>query len=288
MADPSRSRIGPHALCPAPARAWVSPPPARLPAVASTRPQNPATGNNGEENHAMPNDDYYMLITDKSVSVESIVPCADAGGRALPAFRDPRTVWIADTLDGRVNAHPVDIVLGQCPQVRVVRVSPVGEVQPHSEFYSDPDRMPVTDHTPVEAAVGWLVESIDPFETILGPQGNQVTTIIREAVRVIEDGADPQIVRAYYQAIDAAGFPELERAHRAADAALDDREVDTAWWRTCSGESWGWEVLALAARDLIDTAPGWTQAEYDTLTTPWRRAFPLPLHPDDQPLSVTR
>ena len=46
----------------------------------------------------------------------------------------------------------------------------------------------------------------------------------------------------------------------------------------------GDEYTALAARDLIDTTPGWTQLAYDRIRLRYERAFGETLHPDDQPL----
>jgi hypothetical protein len=231
-------------------------------------------------------DDYYLLITDDPAAVGDIVPNVDDQGWANAATRDPRTVWITDALRGRASSDLVDLVQGHPPQVRVLRVTPAGggTVRPHGGYVSDPDTTLITHFTPLAATDGWLVRSVEPLETILGPQGEQITAAVRDAAGVVEGGADPEIADAYQAALAAVDDRHLRHASAGAEIALTQCGVDSGWWISCLSDRWGGAILALAARDLLGTTPHWTQAEYDTLTTPWRTVFPAPLHPQDRPV----
>jgi hypothetical protein len=131
---------------------------------------------------------------------------------------------------------------------------------------------PVTD--------GWEVKEILPLHTLYGPQGKRII----EVVEKLEDfaAADELDTRWSYE-FDITTYNEpIRYAALAALDALQKAGADVNWWADQSFyDGWGAEVIALAARDLIDTVPGWTVAAYVMIARPYRAAFRELLHPDD-------
>jgi hypothetical protein len=202
---------------------------------------------------------YYML--------------ADAARLPLPAritgylddelaAADPRCLYPSEVIDDDIEAA---LLAGQ---YRLIHLEPRGTVT------TDDDGEPA-------CADGWNVVLADPdLSAMLGPQAAQVMAVITEAERSIA-GGDYSLTDAYTDAVNAvydSGYPEAEQA--AADA-LDAIGADEFWWGCIGSCVYGGEVIALAARDLIGTVPGWTQDAYDLLTRPWLTATGKPAHPGD-------
>lgn len=111
-------------------------------------------------------------------------------------------------------------------------------------------------------------------------------TRLREVLDLLSGPDEADIVnRKWYGAgaisVDKEDFARCEQA---AKDALRLAGRNTNFPGSCLH---GEEFLALAARDLIGSAPGWDQAAYDYLRAPFERAAHQRLHPDDAPPPVT-
>lgn len=232
----------------------------------------------------MPN--YFMLIVaDTPSAVGAVLESLDAEGRPQPAYGSPRAIQVSDLMDYYDGLSLYDLVLRPKTTVQVVRVTPLGQVLPHHEFYDmDADVDEFGPEEPVQAEHGWQVAEVLGLADVLGPQGQQVIDALREGLRLEDiDGG----LEAYGVVGDAL---DVEVECSAAESALDTIGVDTCWLGTV-GCFFAYEVTALAARDLIDaapTVPEWTQVAYDALTQAWRATIPHPLHSDDAPLPGVR
>jgi hypothetical protein len=137
-----------------------------------------------------------------------------------------------------------------------------------------------------------------PWESTLGPQGEQIIALIERCRLCVGEtveklASDPNVVwnKAQIVAEDVIRIVDRAAAMSAAKSAAWDtirfgafhygpavlgasRAVSTA-------------VAGLVIRDLIDMPEyGFTQAHYDTLTRHWRTTIG-PIHPDDDQLEVT-
>jgi hypothetical protein len=188
------------------------------------------------------------------------------------AAKEPRQVPVESDL------YAPDLVLDRT-QARLVRVAPRGRVQ---EYDSG---------GPFEATQGWEVEAFEPFAGLLGPQAAHLTTAVTMAEEHLhgmwEDDASP--AGRYYTSVEAWYDTSVSASSRAKPHSEAARDALTAagadgwwWWNRAFGDTYGEEMLALAARDLLGTTPQWDQAAYDMLTGPWRAAFG-PIHPKDRP-----
>jgi hypothetical protein len=136
-----------------------------------------------------------------------------------------------------------------------------------------------------ECLSGWTVTAAgSDLSPVLGPQAPQILAVIARAEQAITAGGGPDW-DTYVNTTDAAGDDDdTAEAFAAADAAarkaLAGTGADTWFWSTIGAGAYGPEILALAARDLIGQAPGWTRDAYAMLTRPWSEAFG-PAHPDD-------
>jgi hypothetical protein len=233
---------------------------------------------------------YYILLADRELAAGSPIPNVDADGNPNAAWLNPRNVEVTEALNGRGNDCLVDMVRdGDNSPVYLAQVTPNGDVQPHTEFY-DPGDAEVDDRTPLGADGGWTVVTFAPLATLLGPQGDLIITAVQEGIRVLDEEEGGVVAEAYVAASNAQhdnpGTTALHAAAYAAEQALSEAGADGYWWANAIGCTWGNEILALAARDLIGATPQWTQAAYDLLTLPWRTAISHPLHSGDAPLAV--
>lgn len=121
--------------------------------------------------------------------------------------------------------------------------------------------------------------------TKYGPQTAEVEALL-ERVRLLTD-ADIQALKvAAITAWITAWYKAWHTMHR----AVRDSVWDSVWaaidevWKTSRQQHLAHiALLALVVRDLI-TPDGFTQADYDLLTGPWRRVIGK-IHPDDEEMS---
>lgn len=224
---------------------------------------------------------YYALIFDNTTNVGDTIPNTGADDHPTPVVTDPRAFELADILDARdLRDNITDIVTSAT--IRIAQVNPLGEVRPHQDLYMDGTE--IAPGIMLEADDGWSIEAFKPNHTILGDHGEramQVLTTLESAAN--ED--DGRIAR--YQDALEADFDLIQEDADLAIEALKTVGADSYWWENCTGsDEFGFEVVALAARDLIDQVEGWDQEAYDAIAAPYRVAFGEPLHPEDTPVSV--
>jgi hypothetical protein len=213
----------------------------------------------------------YFTLTDFAPEVGSML---DTDPDETYVCADPRTLPVVEMTDGWDTCYQSATEIIQSGGLTLVRVGPIGNVTGPDEFGG------------VTADGGWTVTGIEPSTNgVLGPQAER----IREVVALAEDvlngiGSDPR-EEAYTEAVNAhypfgdPGDPDVQPHLDAAEAALKAVGADGFYWTGCV---YGWELLALAARDLIGTTSEWTQEAYDALTEPWRLVMRTPVHPDDK------
>ncbi|MGP4027171.1 hypothetical protein [Actinomadura sp. 3N407] len=125
-------------------------------------------------------------------------------------------------------------------------------------------------------APSWRVTGDASWQGVFGPQGEQVieaTTLCAEKLHgeFDADGDDPE--DRYYNLVEDT-LDEMNDAQERAFDALAKEGADRFWWSTYAFAcTFGHEIVAIAARDLIDTVDGWTAEAHDLLTAPYRAAF---------------
>lgn len=135
---------------------------------------------------------------------------------------------------------------------------------------------------------GWTIVGWEPVDPVLGPQAEQLRGVMSTFDQLRGNDA---VAMAYTGAINAqwAGPDWLPQIHAdAARAALEAAGCAGFWWAAFAAPCFmGGELLAVAARDLIGTVPGWTWAAYTELVKPWQTALERWPHPDDPEPSVS-
>ena len=181
---------------------------------------------------------------------------------------DPRTLPVTDLTENWDPCIQTATAIVQSADLTLIRVEPVGDAQGPDDY----------DRT-YFAGGGWKVIGIEAsVDAVLGPQSARVREIVAEAEKSLTGFGDTNpLGNAYCEAVneryDANGVHVT-----AAEDALQRIGADGYQWTGCE---YGDELLALAARDLIDSTALWTQAAYDALTEPWRIAMGTQVHPDD-------
>lgn len=183
----------------------------------------------------------------------------------------PRVAVVSQPRQAPMTIHGdlLDLLaMGAC----LARLTPQGEVKTTT-------LTPTTLHT---CAAGWRVTGWENLDAFLGPQAQQ----IRNMVAKIGDLEDGPVADAYDTAINAqyddSGWTARRHVH-AARKALEAAGGDGMFWAEFAAPcNVGGEFIAVAARDLIHTVPGWTWDAYATLVEPWRAAFGEGPHPQDK------
>jgi hypothetical protein len=212
---------------------------------------------------------YYMLAT------------ADTGAAAAPATV---TGYDRDGRPERIAAYPrrlmpSEILTTDAEQGLLERRARLLRLHPNGTATATPG-----DPGYFECLSGWTVTAASSdLSPVLGPQATQILAVIACAELAIAGGGGPDW-DTYVDTTDTAGGGDTAGAFDAADTAarraLALIGADAWFWSLIGAGAYGPEVLALAARDLIGRAPGWTRDAYDLLTRPWSEAFG-PVHPGD-------
>jgi hypothetical protein len=180
------------------------------------------------------------------------------------AVTDPRTLPFSDLLYDEVPTLG-DFVDGTA-SAKLVTVEPLTTPVEGS-----------TDTCSWFEAPSWRVTGEAAIAAVIGPQGSEVIAAMEVLNKggltgVYEpDGAAP--ADQYYTLIEAT-YDAMRDAQDHAVDALEKAGADRTWWETYAFAcNFGQEVVAIAARDLIGTVPGWTAEAHDLLTAPYRAAF---------------
>lgn len=200
----------------------------------------------------MPNN--YALTADTNINIGDTIPAHSN----ITVADNPRTLPITVTdKHGRVQ-NIADLITNE--EFRVVTVEP--------DTGSHPDS-------------GWKVTGVLPIHSLFGPQGERIVEVVNNLTALSDGPYDDK--RANYESnLNHHNYYYARVAVVAAIDALRKVGVDDYWWSHHSYRyNWGAETIALAARDLIDTVPGWGPHAYNTIARVYRSTFGEPLHPDD-------
>lgn len=212
---------------------------------------------------------YYALTVPATRTGEVLTAAPDGG--QLDVATAPRSL--------RLGNQSLGAVLGESDRLRVASLAPRGSVVVERH---------AVDRCSVVCDDGWAVQYLDGVADLVGPQFAQLRTLAARIDALLDIPEDPDA-----EAYDKAARAQDKRVGmylNAATVALCKAGADGSWWAaadayldTPDGYTYGTNLIALAARDLIGTTEGWNQAAYDVLTWPWRTAVGA-LHPDDAPL----
>ncbi len=206
----------------------------------------------------------YYTLADPAPKVGSTLNTRDGDGYDTSYITDdPRRLNPIEIFDDDPDGHETATDLVQNTTVALIRVEPVGDASADGHLYT---------------ADAWTVAGVESsIDPVLGPQASRIRDVVALAEQVLRGDEDPRAL-VYAKAVNER-YEATKQHEKAAEAALSAISADGIYWTGCE---YGWELLALAARDLIGTTPGWTQEAYDALTEPWRLAMGLPAHPEDK------
>lgn len=186
-------------------------------------------------------------------------------GTVRAAVTDPRTLPVtALAYTGRSWDNLVlleDLLYGN-GRVELLRVEPVGPV------FEVPGGPPYRYTAPA-----WTVTAAAPATDVLGPQATDVVAAMERLVQLRCDADLADAAARYHKVLDLYRV-EMDTALECAADALASVGADRDWWAGGAFPgTYGHEIAAIAARDLIGTVPGWTTEAHDILTSPYRAAF---------------
>lgn len=206
---------------------------------------------------------YYTLVPSTLTRVDR--PAPDPKDGELSAFTHPRSITVSElAADVWGERDEIDYLLGG--RMALVQVSPVGEVQSVRLDGSGSE---------VLASVGWTVEAILSLDELLGPNAAAIRHVASTPLGVNQECDYDNVLTRMQQP------PEMDPPHadmaspdelvERAVAALEAADFDGAWWAEQVGCTSGYELVALAAADLVDTTSEWTTHAYHQLMQPWTK-----------------
>lgn len=208
----------------------------------------------------------YYTLTPTAPEVGSVIG-TDPDETFVTA--DPRTLPVTDLTDDWDPYFQTATEIVESTDLTLIRVEPIGDVEGPDDY----------DRT-YYAAGRWTVTGIEAsVDAVLGPQATRIREVVALAEDALTGDTDPR-AEVYCEAVNSS-YDDTQPHEAAAEAALENAGASGFYWTGCE---YGGELLALAARDLIGTVPGWTQEAYDALTEPWRIAMGGQVHPDDTAL----
>lgn len=203
---------------------------------------------------------YYTLVPARLAHVDRPAPDPEDG--ELPAFTSPRSITVFD-LVAELWGERDEIEYLLTGRMALVQVSPVRTVESARIDGSGPE---------VIASNGWTVEAILSLDELLGPQSGAIREVVSSPLGVNDESSyDDELTRMQK-------YPEMDEVHAdmaspdelvaRAVAALDAAGFDGSWWESQVGCVGGYELIALAARDLVDTTDGWCVHGFQQLMRP--------------------
>lgn len=203
---------------------------------------------------------YYTLMPAKLARVGQPVPEPDNG--ALSAWTHPRSIAIGDTVAEAWDARDeIGYLLNG--RIALVQVSPLGEVE--SAYIDGGSEM--------LASEGWTVEAVLNLDELLGPQANAIRQVVATEMSLDDESEYDDVLHRIQQ------YPEMDEQNadmaspdelvNRAVVALNAADIDGDWWEAQVGCVGGYELLALAALDLVDANSGWTAHCFNQLMKPW-------------------
>lgn len=211
---------------------------------------------------------YYTLVPSTLARVDRPAPDPEDG--ELPAFTHPRSITVSELVADRWGERDeIEYLLDR--RMALVQVSPVGEVQ---SAHIDGEGSEVV------ASVGWVVEAIRSLDELLGPNAAPIRELASTPLGVNQEcDYDNVLTRMQQYEMDDehADMASPDELVQRAVAALDAADIDGSWWESQVGCTSGYELVALAAADLVDTTSEWTAHAFEQLMQPWRETVGWPL-----------
>lgn len=201
---------------------------------------------------------YYTLIPSRLVCVDEIAPEPDDG--ELPAFTSPRSIAVQDTIDLWNERDKIEYALDG--RINLVGVSPCGEV---TSAHVDGGGSEVL------ASQGWRVESILSLDQVLGPHAVGIRRVVTTTVGINQEADYNDVV----EDIEELDERMSDLVQHAVDA-LHRADIDGAWWADQVGCTNGYELVALAASDLVAESSDWDMRAFHQLMRPWTRVMGWP------------
>lgn len=189
---------------------------------------------------------YFTLIPTRLVALGE--PASEPAGQ-LPAFTTPRSIAVGETVDLWNEPDEIECVLDG--RLALVAVSPRGMV--HSGRLDETGPELVCDD-------GWIVEKHLRLDGLLGPEAARIRTIVATESG-IEHEAD------YAAAIE--DHCAMDQLVEHATGELWAAGIDDEWWARQVVGPRGYELVALAATDLVDPASAWNAQAFGQLLHPW-------------------
>ncbi|CNF63221.1 glmZ(sRNA)-inactivating NTPase [Mycobacterium tuberculosis] len=194
-----------------------------------------------------------------------VEPGTVLAGPDLLAVTDPRRLPVSELVFEQHYGNRVSVgaLLEGTATARLLQVRPLGVPAPVRRGGVEAYRPPMA---------GWRVVDEVPLSGLLGPQADEIVLVSQLARTHLRGDPDASPGAARYYQVAHATSEAMAACLDVALAALAAAGIDARWWWTAVTCTYGHELVALAAHDLIGTVPEWTAAAYDTLTAPWRAA----------------
>lgn len=203
---------------------------------------------------------YYTLIPSRLVAVDD--PAPDPAEGQLPAYTSPRAVAVQETVaDLWEYRDEIEHLLDG--RISLVGVSPRGEVESGRFDGTGPE---------VVCNAGWWVESILSLDQLLGPEATRIRQIVSTPLGVNQESDYADVVDDIRKLDE-----EIDDLVEAAQDALNLAGLDGDWWAEQVGCTRGYELIALAAVDLVAESGDWDMRAWHQLLRPWAKSVRWPV-----------
>lgn len=202
---------------------------------------------------------YYTLIPNQHVAVDD--PATEPNDGQLPAYTTPRSIAVQEVVHLWNERDAIEHVLDG--RVSLVGVSPRGETHSGRLDQSGPEMV---------CDAGWWVESVLSLDQLIGPEATRIRQIVAHPMGPNQEGDYADVVQDI-RTLDE----EIDDLVEAAQDALNLAGLDGDWWAEQVGCTRGYEIIALAAADLVAESGEWNVRARQQLMRPWAKSVRWPL-----------
>ncbi len=203
---------------------------------------------------------YYTLIPSRLVAVDD--PAPDPADGQLPAYTSPRAIAVQETVaDVWGERDEIEHLLDG--RISLVGVSPDGPVESGRFDGTGPE---------VICNDGWWVESILSLDLLLGPEAVRIRQIVSYPLGVNQESDYADVVDEIRELDE-----EIDDLAESAQDALNHAGINGDWWAEQIGCTRGYELVALAAGDLVAESGDWDIRAWHQLLRPWAKTVRWPV-----------
>lgn len=203
---------------------------------------------------------YYTLIPSRLVAVDD--PALEPAEGQLPAYTTPRCISIQEVVADVWGEHDeIEHVLDG--RVSLVGVSPRGKVESGRLDESGPEMV---------CADGWWVESVLSLDQLIGPEATRIRQIVFTPLGINQESDYAEVIDDI-RTLDE----EIDDLVEHATDALNLAGADGDYWASQVGCTRGYELIALAASDLVAESGDWNVRALHQLLRPWAMSVRWPL-----------